>query len=125
MQLGATGRRLTAKIPTIIFHGDADKVVSPRNGRFIAIRAVEPCENVDKTEKTERVAGGSEFVRTVNRVGRGRSYAEQWVVIGSGHAWSGGHAAGSYTEPKGPDASRDMAHFFLRHRTTKKRRANV
>ncbi len=125
MQFGATGRRLAAQMPTIIFHGDADKVVSPRNGRFIAIRAVEPYNNLDKTEKIGRVAGGREFSRTVHRVGRGRSYAEQWVVLNSGHAWSGGNAAGSYTDPKGPDASREMVRFFLNHRTTKKRRANV
>lgn len=125
MQFGATGRRLTGQIPTIIFHGDADKVVSPRNGRFIAIRAVETYSNLDKTEKTGRVAGGRDFTRIVHRVGRGRSYAEQWVLHSAGHAWSGGHAAGSYTDPKGPDASREMVRFFLRHRTTKKRRNNV
>ncbi len=123
MQFGATGRRLMSKMPTIIFHGDTDKVVSPRNGRFIAIRAVEPYESLDKTEYPGRVDGGREFARTVHRVGRGRSYTEQWVILNSGHAWSGGHAAGSYTDPKGPDASREMVRFFLRHRTTKKRRA--
>ena len=125
MQFGAAGRRLTAQMPTIIFHGDADKVVSPRNGRFIAIRAVEPYNNLNKTEKTGQVSGGREFLRTVHRVGRGRSYAEHWVVRGSGHAWSGGSTDGSHTDPKGPDASREMVRFFLSHRTTKRRRADV
>lgn len=125
MQFGATGRRHTAQMPTIVFHGDADKVVNPRNGRFIAMRAVEPYSNLEKLEKSGQVVGGREFVRTVHRVGRSRPYVEEWVVVKSGHAWSGGHAAGSYTDPKGPDASREMVRFFLKHRTTKKHRADV
>ncbi len=123
MQSGDPGRRHDVRMPTIIFHGDSDKVINPRNGRFIAIRALEPYEHLDRVEKKSRVAGGREFTRTVHRVGRGRPYTEQWVVHGSGHAWSGGHAAGGYTDPTGPDASREMVRFFLRHSTTKKRRS--
>lgn len=123
MQAGVPGQRHTAQMPTIIFHGEADKVVNPRNGRFVAIRALEPYNHLDRSEKTGRVPDGREYTQTRHRVGKGRSYVEHWVVHGSGHAWSGGNATGSYTDPKGPDASREMVRFFLRHRTSKKRRA--
>ncbi len=123
MQAGDPGRRHNSPMPAIIFHSDKDKVVNPRNGRYVALRALEPYGNLDRTEKTGRVPGGRDYTRTVHRVGKGRSYLEHWVVHGAGHAWSGGKAAGTYTDPTGPNASREMVRFFLRHRTTKKRRS--
>ncbi|TYB89420.1 PHB depolymerase family esterase [Oceaniovalibus sp. ACAM 378] len=123
MQGGDPGQRHDARMPTIIFHGEADKVVNPRNGRFVAMRALEPFDSLEQTEKTGRTSDGRQFTRKIYRVGKGRSYAEHWVVHGLGHAWSGGNAAGSFTDANGPDASREMVRFLLRHRTTKKRRS--
>lgn len=125
MRGGAPGLRHISQMPTISFQGDSDTVVNPRNGRFIASRALEPYSDLTKSEKTGQVRNGRKYERTTHRRGRGRPYAQHWVIVGGAHAWSGGNSAGSYTDPSGPDASREMVQFFLRHRTTKKRRSGI
>jgi poly(3-hydroxybutyrate) depolymerase len=58
------------------------------------------------------VPNGHRYTRTTHRHVDGTPLGEHWVVHGAGHAWSGGSAAGSYTDGKGPDASREMMRFF-------------
>jgi poly(hydroxyalkanoate) depolymerase family esterase len=103
-------------IPTIIFHGDRDTTVHPVNGDEVATQARAGARH--KTEVDRGVSqGGMKFTRTVHRDRAGRVMLEQWVLHGAGHAWSGGSASGSYTDPKGPEASREMMRFFLEHDT--------
>jgi poly(3-hydroxybutyrate) depolymerase len=104
--------------PTIVFHGDSDKTVHPRNGDQVAAWAgVTGAEAIQPTATVQegRAAGGRPYRRSVRADRNGRTMVEMWVIRGAGHAWSGGSPAGSYTDPQGPDASREMVRFFLEH----------
>lgn len=101
--------------PTIVFHGDQDSTVHPVNGQR-AVRAQALASAPDSSRL--RSGNGRDYTQHVYRDAAGRPVAEHWVVHGSGHAWSGGSAQGSYTDPKGPDATREMLRFFLSHRLT-------
>jgi poly(3-hydroxybutyrate) depolymerase len=59
--------------------------------------------------------GGIGYTRTVYVDDKGRDIMETWILHGAGHAWSGGAAAGTFTDPRGPDASTEMLRFFLEH----------
>jgi len=99
-------------VPTIVFHGDRDITVSPINGDQVIAQSKAAAE-FHMTISHGRSAGGISYTRTVQADGSGRPILEQWVLHGAGHAWSGGSPAGSYTDPRGPDASREMLRFFL------------
>ena len=107
-----------ASAPVIVFHGDADPTVAAPNGDAVVAAALRGVDAV--TEKVAVDAGGRRRARRTVWRGAGSgadapTLAEQWVVEGSAHAWSGGASAGSYTDPQGPDASREMLRFFLAH----------
>ncbi|HEX6373250.1 MAG TPA: PHB depolymerase family esterase [Longimicrobium sp.] len=104
--LRASGRTW---LPMIVFHGAADAVVNAENGRRLASQWA--------------VAGGAkDFLRSEEEIGgltvvkdRFGPATELWIVQGLGHAWSGGSPEGTYTDARGPDASREMLRFFLSH----------
>jgi poly(hydroxyalkanoate) depolymerase family esterase len=107
---GAVGKRASPSVPVIVFHGDRDTTVHPRNGEQVILAAVD-AEAVSSVEQGQ-VPGGHAYTRTVHRDSSGRVFLEHWLVHGAGHAWSGGSPSGSYTDPKGPDAARAMLRFF-------------
>ncbi len=98
------------RVRTIVFHGDADNIVHPSNASGI-IGESKAGERVERAEA--RSSDGRAYTRTVIRDQTGVAVVEDWLLHGSGHAWSGGSAEGSYTDPRGPDASREMLRFFF------------
>lgn len=110
--------------PTIVFHGDQDNVVHPANaGGFLRQLRRSGANPVKGRTAPGRSVGGRDYTRTVYADSAGRVLLEDWVVHGSGHAWSGGNSAGSHTDPTGPDASREMLRFFLARKRTVARAA--
>jgi poly(hydroxyalkanoate) depolymerase family esterase len=103
-----------APVPTIVFHGDADRTVHPRNGEQVIAAALGGAAGSARVEKGVS-PNGRRYTRSTHHDAEGRPLAEHWRVEGAGHAWSGGDAGGSYTDARGPDATREMLRFFLAH----------
>ena len=98
-------------IPIIVFHGDKDTTVHPANGDELIAQGARHVAK-DIIVEPGRVPDGHAYTRTLHQRADGSPHAEQWLIHGAGHAWSGGNARGSYTDGKGPDASREMMRFF-------------
>lgn len=114
----ASGQARTP-VPTIVFHGDRDGTVHSDNGERIVEqwRTVMTETGIDWQTEVERgsTPGGHSHTRTRYTDADGRVILEQWQIHGAGHAWAGGSPNGSYTDPRGPDASAEMLRFFLSH----------
>ena len=119
MRSGAKGRTAPV-IPTIVFHGTADKTVHPDNGDHITDAALTALKasglELVKTQNARGNKGEEKTGRVVYSTADGKPYIENWRIDDGAHAWSGGDAAGSYTDPDGPSASAAMLAFFLQHR---------
>jgi len=107
-------------VPTIVFHGAADKTVAKGNADTIAAGQVQrfDAQGVVLQAQGEAVAHprGTRAARRMRwSDAGGKVWVEQWTVAAGPHAWSGGDAAGSFTDPQGPSASEAMAAFFAGH----------
>ncbi len=112
MKRGAAGRSVAASpLPTITFHGSADGTVAPVNARHVLADTVAGL--AAPVVERGRSPAGVAYTKESWKDARGCPRAEAWTIQGAGHAWSGGNSAGSYTDPRGPDASREMMRFFL------------
>ncbi|MDP4025305.1 PHB depolymerase family esterase [Methylobacterium sp. NEAU 140] len=130
MQVGAPGLgtapsfgapTVGRRVPLIVFHGEEDGTVSPRNAEQILAQAGASglTAATETFEGKDAALRGHAFTRTRYADRTGQVVLEDWRVRGQGHAWSGGLSEGSYTDPDGPDASRAMLDFFAEHRLPK------
>ncbi|BBU31914.1 hypothetical protein BTHE68_56480 [Burkholderia sp. THE68] len=98
----------TPKCPLIVFHGDADATVNHANAHEL-MRGF-------SANGTASAAGLGARKHSVQKMTSKEGIAaELWTLHGAPHAWSGGSASGTYTDPSGPDASAEMLRFFLEH----------
>jgi len=108
-----------APVPTIVFHGRADRTVHPDNARMVVDEAVARAEAAGAAltrQEQKLTAAGRKVTRTIYSDDQRRPRVEHWDITGAAHVWSGGSKAGSYTDPSGPAASAAMVEFFLRQR---------
>jgi poly(hydroxyalkanoate) depolymerase family esterase len=109
-----------ASIPIIVFHGDVDHTVHQKNSADVVQQTLDchmaqagAAGDLAVFEETGETSGRS-FTRHTHQAKSGDVIAEHWTIHGTGHAWSGGNLRGSYTDTRGPDASREMLRFFMR-----------
>jgi len=124
MQQGGRVRppRVERAVPLILFHGDRDSTVQPCNADHLVEQwtaAAGPpaagATGAPTTVHQGQVPGGRAYTREIFTDHRGQPIVESWTIHGAGHAWSGGSRSGTYTDPAGPNASRELARFFLEH----------
>ena len=118
--------RFSHRVPTIVFHGTHDTIVSPINGDqtiqqwmqtdHLTSNGTYQAEFHRPSSTTAgQVPGGHPFTVFSWTDTHGDEVQAYWKVQGMGHAWSGGSPNGSYTDPLGPNASLAMYQFFMDH----------
>jgi poly(hydroxyalkanoate) depolymerase family esterase len=121
MQKGASRhrRQLRRVIPLIMFHGDHDTTVAKVNADQLRDQWLQAFENGGRPAggpTVERgMVGGHAYTRFTYHDTGGQVILEEWIIHHAGHAWSGGSSNGSFTDPKGPDASAEIVRFLLKH----------
>lgn len=119
---GAMGPRARA-VPVIVVQGDTDRTVRAVNGDRVVrqwlttsqlVGGEVPGLDFDRPHSSheDRSPGGLAYSVRAWNDSTGRPVARYWTVFGLGHAWSGGAGAGSYTDPRGPNATEAMFDFF-------------
>ncbi|MEB4860984.1 MULTISPECIES: extracellular catalytic domain type 1 short-chain-length polyhydroxyalkanoate depolymerase [Priestia] len=114
-------------VPVILFHGTADYTVAPINAHQILSqwaqtndRASDGLDNNNIDDTADQtlpgtVSGGRSYTKYIYKDTAGKTVMEKYMIEGMGHAWSGGSTSGSYTDPKGPNATKLSWNFFKNH----------
>ncbi|MFE0624703.1 PHB depolymerase family esterase [Priestia aryabhattai] len=114
-------------VPVILFHGTADYTVAPINAHQILSqwaqtndRASDGLDNNNIDDTADQtlpgtVSGGRSYTQYIYKDTAGKTVMEKYMIEGMGHAWPGGSTSGSYTDPKGPNATTLSWNFFKSH----------
>jgi poly(hydroxyalkanoate) depolymerase family esterase len=117
-QMGTNARA----VPIIVFHGNLDTVVNPINASQAIQQWARTNTNagvsMDTTADTitnGQVTNGDSYTIYDYKDNNGNNWMRKVLVNSMSHAWSGGNSTGSYTDPRGPNASQMMWDFFTSH----------
>ena len=120
----ARSSRRRPAVRVIVFHGTLDAIVRPVNGEQVLTQWAQANDLLDDARDNNSVddtadattngtvPNGYNFTRHVYHDAAGKPLLEKWLVQDMKHAWPGGAAGGSYTDPKGPNASEEIWRFF-------------
>lgn len=113
----------------MVIHGDEDEIVAPVNARWLlgqwtglveartgirpGLRDFSPLPEEDWSYQRLELEVPAEAGRPDPVDGTSAPMARILQLRRLGHAWSGGDEAGSFTEPRGPDASGWILDFFF------------
>jgi poly(hydroxyalkanoate) depolymerase family esterase len=108
-------------IPTLVLQGESDAVVAPINGaqaarQWFLTNALVMGQPLDTTsgatDRSERAHGDYLVRRSTYRAKDGTPLSQLVMIRGLGHAWAGGSADGTFTDPRAPDATALVVDFF-------------
>jgi len=111
-------------VPAIVFQGGADQTVWPVNGDQVVRQWLVTSRLASgdlaglsfarpQARFEARAPGGLAYSVRTWKDKAARPVVQYWTVPGLAHAWSGGAFAGSFTDPRGPNATEAMYDFFL------------
>lgn len=101
-------------LPTLlVIQGSSDHLVAPSNGTEAA-RSWAQSESAMPGAARTLQRGARYAMQVTDYRTSGRLVATLCEVIGLGHAWSGGAAGQSFSDPKGPDASGMIRAFIAK-----------
>ena len=119
--LGEIPARELGLPPMVVFQGDRDHTLRPATAtqlttQWLTVAAAahgpDDPRRVVRTRTSTTATGARAASVTRWYSARGRTVLESWLVDGLGHAWSGGLAQGSFSDPIGPRATTQMWKFL-------------
>jgi poly(hydroxyalkanoate) depolymerase family esterase len=108
-------------VPVIIVQGAKDPSVLPGNAQaltaqFAAVARLNGTPIGSAPDRNEVIEQGAYRVqRSLYNDANRQPVIEVWLIEGLAHAWSGGSAEGTWTDPAAPDITPEIVRFLLAH----------